>query len=260
MTWYLGDVQTDSNTSTLSARDPKESVRVATTASITLSGTQTIDGISVIAGNRVLVKDQSPGSANGLYVCASGSWTRALDSDTSEKITSGCSMYVEEGTVNGKTEWVLVTVNPITLGSTTLVFERSLEAGTGLTRTKNSLAVTLSSNEATATANTTTTSTSYVLMPDMTITPGAGTYLAVFSTSISNSASGVNTHISLFSNGAQIASSETVMNFFKANDIGDMACNKIITVTAGQAIAVYWKVDSGTGTARARVLSLVKLA
>jgi hypothetical protein len=155
---------------------------------------------------------------------------------------------------------MLVTVNPITLGSTTLVFERSLEAGTGLTRTNNVLAVTLSSSEATATANATTTSTSYVLMTGMTITPGAGTYLAIFSTSISNSSSGVNTFISLFSNGAQIASSETVMNFFKANDIGDMAANKIITVAAGQAIEVKWKVDSGTGTARARVLSLVRIA
>lgn len=65
----------------------KEPVRVATTGNITLSGTQTIDGVSVVAGDRVLVKNQTNASANGIYVVASGAWTRATDADTAAEIT-----------------------------------------------------------------------------------------------------------------------------------------------------------------------------
>ena len=62
--------------------DAKASVVAATTANITLSGAQTIDGVSVVAGNRVLVKDQSTSSANGIYVAAVGAWARSTDADT----------------------------------------------------------------------------------------------------------------------------------------------------------------------------------
>lgn len=124
MPFYIDDIQTDSNNASLVARDPKESVRVATTVHLAaLSGEQTIDGIAVVAGNRVLVKNQNTASANGIYVCASGAWSRSLDADVSEEVTSGCRTYVEEGTANTKTQWVLTTINPIVLGSTSLVFE-----------------------------------------------------------------------------------------------------------------------------------------
>lgn len=59
--------------------DIKASVKVATTANITLSGTQTIDGIVLVASDRVLVKDQTTGTQNGIYVVAAGAWTRATD-------------------------------------------------------------------------------------------------------------------------------------------------------------------------------------
>jgi hypothetical protein len=102
--------------------DPKQSVRVATTANITLSGAQTIDGVSVIAGNRVLVQNQSTATQNGIYVCASGSWTRATDADTSAKVTAGLYVFSTEGTANADLGWVLTTPDPITLGSTSLAF------------------------------------------------------------------------------------------------------------------------------------------
>lgn len=105
-----------------SAWDFKQSVRVATTANITLSGTQTIDGVSVIAGDRVLVKDQSTGANNGIYVCAAGAWSRAVDFDVSAEVTSGVIIPVEEGTANGDKLFMLTTNNPITLGSTSLTF------------------------------------------------------------------------------------------------------------------------------------------
>lgn len=105
-----------------SGLDVKASVRVATTANITLSGTQTIDGIAVIAGDRVLVKNQTAASANGIYVVAAGSWSRATDADSSAEVTPGMFTFVEEGTTLGATGWVCNTIAPITLGTTSLSF------------------------------------------------------------------------------------------------------------------------------------------
>jgi hypothetical protein len=97
-------------------------VRAATTANITLSGTQTIDGVALIAGDRVLVKDQTSGQNNGIYVVAAGAWSRATDADTSDEVVPGISMFVSEGTENGNEQWALVTDAPITLGTTPLSF------------------------------------------------------------------------------------------------------------------------------------------
>lgn len=102
--------------------DPKESVRVATTANITLSGTQTIDGVSAIVGDRVLVKDQTTTSENGIYIVAAGTWSRSTDADTSAEVTAGLYCFVEEGTVGADEGFVLATNNPITLDTTGLTF------------------------------------------------------------------------------------------------------------------------------------------
>jgi len=126
--------------------DVKDSVRVATTANIALSATQTVDGVALVAGDRVLVKDQSTASANGIYVVAAGAWTRATDADTSPKVTAGMFTFVEEGTANADSGWVLTTNAPITLGTTSLAFTQfsgagQLTAGAGLTKTGNTLDV-----------------------------------------------------------------------------------------------------------------------
>lgn len=128
--------------------DWKESVRAATTAAITLSGAQTIDGVSVIAGDRVLVKNQGAPADNGIYVAAAGAWARASDADTSAEVTAGMYVFVEEGTTNGDSAWVLTTNNPITLGTTGLTFVKftsitDLSAGAGLTKTGTQLDVEL---------------------------------------------------------------------------------------------------------------------
>lgn len=114
-----------------SAIDWKESVRVATTANITLSGTQTIDGVAVVAGNRVLVKNQSTASQNGIYVCGAGAWTRAGDADVSAEVTAGMGAVVSEGTANGGNLFLLTTPDPITLGTTALTFS-ALSSGSSL--------------------------------------------------------------------------------------------------------------------------------
>jgi hypothetical protein len=97
-------------------------VRVATTANITLSGAQTIDGVSAVANDRVLVKNQSTGSENGIYVCASGAWTRASDFDSSSDAVPMKLVGVSEGATNGNKVFALTTDAPITLGSTALTF------------------------------------------------------------------------------------------------------------------------------------------
>lgn len=127
---------------------PQSSVKAATTANITLSGTQTIDGIAVAAGSRVLVKNQTAGAENGVYVVSAGAWTRSPDFDgnPTNEVSPGDLVYVETGTSNGNSSWVLVTNAPITVGSTALtfsVFSRpgDFEAGAGLTKTGNTFNV-----------------------------------------------------------------------------------------------------------------------
>ena len=96
--------------------------RVATTVNIVLSAPQTIDGVAVIAGDRVLVKDQALGEENGIYVVAAGAWTRADDLAASSQTHPGIRLFVAEGTINGGSSWLLATIDPITLGTTVLTF------------------------------------------------------------------------------------------------------------------------------------------
>jgi hypothetical protein len=102
----------------------KASTRASTTTNITLSGTQTVDGVFVITGDRVLVKNQTNGTQNGIYVVQSGAWNRSTDTDNSPvgEVQAGMFSFVTEGTVNSDTGWVLTTNNPITLGTTPLAF------------------------------------------------------------------------------------------------------------------------------------------
>jgi phage-related tail fiber protein len=103
--------------------DFKHSVRVATTAPVVLIGLQTIDGVALVAGDRVLVKNQAVAKDNGLYVAAAGVWARSADADSSLEVTPGLFVHVERGTINGDSIWQLVTDAPIVLGVTDLQFE-----------------------------------------------------------------------------------------------------------------------------------------
>lgn len=129
-----------------SGLDVKASVRAATTADITLSGTQTIDGVALIAGDRVLVKNQDTASENGIWVVDASTWSRSADADSDTEVTSGLFTFVEEGTSNGDSGWVLTTNNPITVGTTGLTFAQfsgagQVTAGDGLTKTGNTIDV-----------------------------------------------------------------------------------------------------------------------
>ena len=134
--------------------DIKQSVRAATTANITLSNTQTIDGVALAAGDRILVKDQTTASQNGLYEVVSGAaWTRTTDANniadaggTTGEFTAGLFCFVEEGTVNGDSGFVCTNDGVITLGSTAITFAQfsgagQVIAGAGLTKTGNQIDV-----------------------------------------------------------------------------------------------------------------------
>jgi len=132
--------------------DVKHSARVATTEDITLSGVQTIDGVGVLAGDRVLVKDQSTASENGIYdVVSGGAWTRSSDA-VQDELTSGSFVFIEEGTANSNAGFVVSTSNPITIGTTDIEFSQfsgagQITAGAGMTKSGNTLDVNTASSD-----------------------------------------------------------------------------------------------------------------
>jgi len=105
-----------------------EEVRFATTANINLSttGLTAIDGVTPVAGDIVLVKDQSTGSQNGIYVASASAWTRKKDANGDDVIHSGMIIEVSEGSVNADKQFVLQTNDPITVGTTSLTFAPSV--------------------------------------------------------------------------------------------------------------------------------------
>ena len=134
--------------------DVKASVRLSTTGALSAftfsatgggtltgnaNGALSIDGVTPSVADRILVKDETSGNApyNGIYVVTTvgdGSTpyvlTRSTDANTSAEVTDGMFTFVEQGTTNASTSWVLTTNNPITLNTTALVFAQFSGAGT----------------------------------------------------------------------------------------------------------------------------------
>lgn len=133
----------------------KNSVQAATTAAITLSGAQTIDGVSVIAGDRVLVKNQASVATNGIYVVAAGAWTRSTDMDSSTPINefNGAGVHVVGGSTQSNTSWTvastIVTVDTDAVNWAQFSGASVVAAGAGITLTGNTISIT----NATAVAN-----------------------------------------------------------------------------------------------------------
>jgi hypothetical protein len=156
-----------------SGLDVKQSVRVASAGNITVTYNATggtsargqitaapnvLDGVNLAAGDRILLKDQSGATdvQNGIWVVttlgtgANGVWDRATDFDSDAEVTAGAFTFVEEGTTNADSGWVLTTNNPITIGGATspssLAFAQfsgagQITAGSGLTKSGNTLNV-----------------------------------------------------------------------------------------------------------------------
>lgn len=103
--------------------DYKASVRVASTANIvSINGLLTIDGVTVAAGDRVLLKNQTTASQNGIYKAAAGAWSRAEDANTGSKFNSGAIIPVDQGAVNADTNWQVTNDGTVTIGTTGLTF------------------------------------------------------------------------------------------------------------------------------------------
>lgn len=108
----------------------KKSVRAATTANITLSGLQTVDTVVLAAGNRVLVKSQNAPRENGIYIVATGAWTRSVAADGSIEIDSAI-VAVDEGAVNGGYYFTNVFKSTDVVGTTNMPWYRAVhENGT----------------------------------------------------------------------------------------------------------------------------------
>jgi hypothetical protein len=133
--------------SAVNGTDWKQSVRVGTTSNLgALSGLLTIDGVTLVANDRVLVKDQTTQSANGIYVAAAGAWTRSLDADANAEVTAGLTVMITEGTTLADTQWRLTTNDAVVVGTTSLVFAQigagsSYTQGTGISIGGNVISV-----------------------------------------------------------------------------------------------------------------------
>ena len=131
---------------TVQGLDPKASVKAASTANIaSLSGAMTIDGVALAVGDRVLVKDQTSTSANGVYVVAAGAWSRAVDLSTWDEHVSAY-LFVEQGSVNADVGYLCTVDVGGTLGTTAITFVQfngagQIVAGNGLTKTGNTIDV-----------------------------------------------------------------------------------------------------------------------
>lgn len=170
------------NTAISNALNPfndKGTVRVASTVNLTLSGTQTIDGVAVIAGERVLVKNQTNPAENGIYVVAAGAWTRSADMDSWAEVP-GAWVVVQEGTANADTVWIGTANKGGTLNSTGITFINPFAGlGAGLNNSSfvfnETPAGTVNGvNTAFTLANTPTAGTLLLHLNGIRLRPGAG--------------------------------------------------------------------------------------
>ena len=132
-----------------SGLDVKQSVRVATTAAVLLASgledTDVIDGVTLATGDRVLVKNQGTASENGIYVVqASGAAVRATDFDGTGEVSGGAFTFVEDGTVNADSGWVVASNGAITVGTDAIAWVQfsgagQITAGNGLTKSGNTI-------------------------------------------------------------------------------------------------------------------------
>lgn len=145
----------------------KDPVRLATVANDTLSGLAARDGVTPIAGDRVLVKAQSSAATNGIYIAAAGAWARSSDADTAAELQGGTIVSVDEGTAGApsgvNTMWML-TADVVTLGTTA---QSWTQFGTGAVYTA-SLGVQLVGNDIRANLGAGLTLSGNTIVPDYT--------------------------------------------------------------------------------------------
>ncbi len=177
----------------------KGAVEAASTASLTLSGEQTIDGVAVVAGELVLAKDQSTGSQNGIYVCKADAWERSSVMPVASS-ASGVTVYVTKGTVNADKLYICSNdIGSGIVGTSALVFDLGVVTSTTPLRMKStSQNVTASTGTTARTFTDTFCTTSSIITGNwasqgsaasiLTIAPGSGSFIV---TSTADPVSGV---------------------------------------------------------------------
>lgn len=124
----------------------KPSCRAVAIANIALTGLQTIDGVTLVANDRVLLTGQTTPSQNGLWIAASGAWSRATDYTAASIQKAGLMVIITEGTTYADTKWLCITDGNITVDTTSTVWNQDLSgivytAGTGINLTGNAFSV-----------------------------------------------------------------------------------------------------------------------
>ena len=163
------------------------------------TGAISVDGVTLVVNDRVLVKDQSTAAQNGFYkvtTVGSGSaafvLTRTPDADAASELTAGAFTFTEEGTANADNGYVLSTNGAITLGTTGITFEQfsgagQISAGNGLTKTGNTIDVVGTADKITVSANAITIASSYIGQTSITtlgtVTTGTWNGTAIAATS-----------------------------------------------------------------------------
>lgn len=209
--WYIAPIKTQQYQTTPkywiqspfsngNALDVKGSVRVASTVNISITSAlingSVIDGVTVVTGDRVLLKNQTIGSENGIYdVVVTGIALRSIDANTNVKVTSGMYTFVSEGMSNASNGYVLTTPSTIILGTTVLTFTQfsgagQITAGTGLTKNGNTIDVVGTTNRIIVNTDNIDIASSYVGQTSITslgtITIGVWNGTAITNANLSN--------------------------------------------------------------------------
>jgi hypothetical protein len=240
--------------------DAKASVRIATTTNIAvLTGLAAIDGVTPVANDRILVKNQTTTSQNGIYVAAAGAWARATDADATGDITGGSFVFVEEGATQGDTGWVVNSNGTPTIGTDPILWTQFSSAGVptagiglsqaGLVFNVNIGASTISVNGTDNMIVNSSAVASQVLLSAGTIgteaTWGALPLATLAATTglLPKSRGGLNTDITAFANGSLIVADNTGGD---VNELAIGATGNTLRVVAG--LPVWGQLDLANNT------------
>ena len=222
--------------------DPKASVKAATTANITLSGTQTIDGIALVAGDRVLVKNQTTTSQNGIYLVAAGAWTRATDMDAWTEVP-GAYVFVEQGTANADIGYVCTSDQSGAIDSTAITWVQfagagSYTAGTGLTATGTQFSISNTAVTAGSYGSASSVAT-FTVNAQGQLTAAASTAIAISSTAVSGLAASATTDTTNATNIASGTLAAARLPAFTGGDVTSTAGSATLTLASVATAGTY---------------------